>query len=336
MAKEILLYGDIYGYSAEQAVNQLDAAKNSPEVALRFNGDGGELRYGWAIIGKAKEIKGKKLFKNDGEANSMMAFAFCYNDNNEALDTSLFKFHRASYGERYETEFATPEELQELKNSNDKLRAAMEAKINVAEFTRVTDGVTMDALFAMPGRKEVCLNAEQALAIGLINRITPITPEYKEQVRALASFYSPNKIAAHSEPTIPTTMTVEEIKAKYPDAYKAIYAKGKTRGIEIELDRAGSILAYIDADPKGVIEAHKSGKPMTETMRSEFALKAYGKTAVKTLENEGADPVQTDPNRSAPNASAKTEADKKATADFNKALDDEYRKNYPNSKKYAK
>ncbi len=329
MAKEILLYGDIYGYSAEQAVNQLNDAKNSPEVHLRFNGDGGELRYGWAIIGKAKELKGKKLFKNDGEANSMMAFAFCYNENNEALDTSLFKFHRASYGLSYEqSEYCSPEDMAELKNKNDKLRAAMEAKIDVAAFQRIT-GLSMDELFATPGRAECSLTASQALECKLINRIIPITPEYKEQVRALASFYSPNKIAAHSEPTIQSTMTVEEIKAKYPDAYKAIYAKGKAKGIEVELDRAGSILAYIDADPKGVIEAHKSGKPMTETMRSEFALKAYSKTVVKALEDEGADPLNIDPKNSAPAAGAKAEA----KAAFEKSMDDEYRKMYPNSKK---
>ncbi len=341
MAKEILLYSDLYGWTAERAINDLNDARNQSEVVIRFNGDGGELRYGWAIIGKAKELKGKKLFKNDGEANSMMAFAFAYNDNNEALDTSSFKLHRASYGTNYEaSEYFSQADQTELADKNAKLKAAMESKINVAKFKEIT-GYSLDELFAMPGRVECSLNAEQALAVGLINRIVPITPEYKAQITALSQHFSPSKIAATADQqTLPTMLTPEQIKAQYPDAYKAIFAKGKAKGIESEKDRIGSILAYIDADKKGVLEAIKSDKPLSETQRSEFAIKAASLTAVATLAAENPPAIATPAEESipapgSPAATTKADADKKVKAELEAKLKEQFKQMFPNSKKAA-
>lgn len=328
MAKEILLYGGFYGYSAGEAMRQLDAARNSSEVALRFNGDGGELRYAWAVIGKAKELKGRKLFKNDGEANSMMAFAFCYNDNNEAFDTSTFMFHRASYGDDYEaSEYFTAAERQETIDKNAKLRAAMEAKIDTGIFQRIT-GLTMDALFAMPGRAECTLTAAQALECKLINRVIPITPAIDAQVKALAAHYSPLRMAAETPPTqTPNTMNADKLKLEFPDVYKSIFEAG----ITAEHDRAGSILAYIEADQKGVLEAFKSGKPLTETQRSEFAIKAASTKAVTAIVAEGAAPVIVAQEKTPAQITAEAEAKKK----FEASMDEQYRQLYPNSKRKA-
>ncbi len=342
MAKEILLYGDLWGYSAAEAVTLLNEARNS-DVTIRFLSDGGEIRAGWAILGKLKELKGRKVFKNDGEANSMAAFAFMYNDNNEALDVASFGLHRAGYPSIYESsEFFTDNDRKELTEKNSKLRAAMEARLDIPAFERIAK-CTLDEFFSLDDRREVCLTASEALECKLIDRITTITPEIRtnievESERIYAKF-SPHKIAARTEPTIPTTMTADEIKSKYPDAYKAIYAKGKAKGIEVELDRAGSILAYIDADQKGVIEAHKSGKPLTETMRSEFALKATAKSAVATLEDESETNITVKAEKITPGAaSAKTAAAEKAKAEFDKKMDEQHYQmygHYPKSRKNA-
>lgn len=333
-AKEILLYGDIFGYSAERAITELNTVGNS-DVVLRFNGDGGELRYGWGIITKAKELKGNKLFKNDGEANSLMAFAFCYNDNNEAIDTATFGFHRASYGKAYESsEFFTSADRQELIEKNAKLRAAMEAKIDVSAFQRVTHGVTLDQLFSMDERIEVCLTAQQALECKLINRIVKITPEYDNQVKALTAYYGQRMpIAAHTDPPTtqkqpnPTAMTEDQLKSQHPEIYASIFNKGVTA----EFDRAGSILAYIDADRKGAIEAFKSKAPLTETQRSEFAIKLASAKEVKTLEEEGAPAITT---RKETTLKTETDPDKaKAKAEFEKSMDDKFYEMYPNAKR---
>lgn len=334
-AKEILLYDDIYSYSARNAINELEEARDSSEIVVRFNGDGGEIRYGWAVLAKAKELKGKKLFKNDGEANSMYAFSFCYNENNEALDTSYFKFHRASYGLDYErSEYFTESDRKELEEKNAKLREAMEAKMDSAKFAAITK-VSFDELFSTSGRIEVTLTAVQALECGLINRVIPLTPEYSAQVRALTAHFSPNRIAAHSEPVISTTMTKDEIQAKYPTAYKEIFAAGKKRGIQIEFDRADSIIAFAETDPKKAIEAFKSQKPLTDAMRTEFLRKEFSALSVKKLEGENADPLITAAEEVKPPAGAKTVVDAKLKADFNSALDKEFQNRFPNSKKVA-
>lgn len=327
MPKEVLLYDDMYSWTASRAVSELEAVKSSPEIVLRFNGDGGEVRYGFAVIAKAKELKGKKTFKNDGEANSMYAFAFCYNDNNEALDTSVFRMHRASYGMDYESNYMDDKERQELTDKNNKLRQAMEAKMNQEAFQRIT-GYSFDQFFSLNERVECTLTAGQAMECGLINKIVPLTPGYSAQVKALTAHYSPLRIAAHVEaPQTQATMTIDEIKLKYPQAYKEIYAKGKARGIELELDRVGSILAHIEADQKGVVEAIKSGKPLTATQQSEFALKMFSKTAAATIAGESAPVVAVKaedgiPAKGAPAGSpaAKTEAEKKAAADFHASM----------------
>lgn len=331
-AKEILLYGDIYGYSAERAITELNTVGNS-DVVLRFNGDGGELRYGWGIITKAKELKGNKLFKNDGEANSLMAFAFCYNDNNEAIDTATFGFHRASYGKAYESsEFFTPADRQELVEKNAKLRAAMEAKIDVSAFQRVTHGITLDQLFSMDDRIEVCLTAKDALECKLINRIVKITPEYDNQVRTLAAHFGKRMpIAAHTEPSstnpTPTAMTEEQLKSQHPEIYASIFNKGVTA----EFDRAGSILAYIDADRKGAIEAFKSKAPLTETQRSEFAIKLASAKSVNEIEEESAPPITT--KKEQPKTDGKSADEAKAKAEFDKAMDEKFYEMYPNAKR---
>lgn len=338
MAKEILLYEDAYSWTSSRAVSELNDARTSPEVVLRFNGNGGELRYGWAVIGKAKEIKGKKIFKNDGEANSMYAFAFCYNDNNEAFDTSCFNFHRASYGSDYEQGgCCTESELLSLKDKNDKLRVAMEAKIDVSIFTKIT-GLTMDQLFSMEGRAECRLTADEAFQCKLINRVVPITPEYSEQVRILTAHFSSHKIAAKAEPKLNIMAEItskEALKAAYPELYKQIYAAGIKRGIEKEFERVSPMLAYYGTNPAKIEAAFKSGKPMDEVMKMECIQKSITAQSVQVLEDENTPPIITAEQKQTPVGTAKDAEKKAAEAAFNKKMDEQFKIMYPNSKKVA-
>lgn len=318
MPREILLYGDIGSYSAPDVITQMNDAGSS-DVVLRVNSNGGEVRYGWGILSKAKELKGKKLFKNDGEANSLAAILFCYNDDNEAIDTATFMFHRASYGEWYEgSEYFTEADRSLLIVMNKSLREALEAKVDVKKFEKSID-TTLDVLFSLNGRKEVTLNADQALECGLINRIIQLTPALKSNIEAnsvkITALYSGHKIAANTPSPIITTMTAEEIKSKFPEAYRSIYAKGLKRGTEKEFDRAGSIFAYKDADPQGVIEAFKSGKPATETQKAEWGIKAASAMMEKKIEDGNTPPLPVP--AAAATATSKEAADK---ADFKKEL----------------
>lgn len=316
MAKEILLYSDIYSWSAEDAIRQMNDVGTN-DVVLRWNNNGGELRYGWAILLKAKEIKGKKLFKNDGECHSMSAFAFLYNDNNECIDTGCFGFHRASFGFNYENDpdLFIEDERNDLIAKNASLRAAMEAKLDIPKFERITK-TTLDELFSLNGRKEVKLSAPEALECKLINRIIQLTPSLESEIsakkEAITAHYLPYKIAAKTETknNISTMNTIEEIKAQKPELYKAIFAKGVKRGIEKEFERVDAISAFIETDSKGAIEAIKSRKPLTTAQQTEFLRKEFSKGKAAEIEAESPEAIALNKK----NVEAKTEAQKELAA----------------------
>lgn len=331
MPKEILFYNYIYGYTADQAMKELSAVGNS-DLSCRFNGDGGEVRYAWGVLTKLKEIKGKKVFKNDGEANSMYAFAFCYNDNNEATDVATFCFHRASYGDWYENEsgLMTETQRQELVDKNAKLRLAMEAKLNVPMFEKIT-GTTLNALFSMDSRIDVTLTAKQAFDCGLINRIVELTPELSNEIQAysqsvITAFGNKLKIAAHADNSNKTTMTVEELKSKHPETYKAIFAKGVKRGIEKEYERAEILFGFAETSPEKALQAFKSKAPISAAQNNEFLMAQIQKAAVKTIEGESAGAVTTIAANEKPGATGKAAEDAKAKAEFEAAMNKQMEK----------
>lgn len=311
MPKEILLYGDIYSYSAASIITQMNEIGNS-DLVLRVNSDGGEVRYGWGILAKLNELKGKKTLKNDGCANSMSAFAFFYNKDgiNEGIDTCSFSLHRAGYSASVESnpDMFTDVDKKELQAKNDKLRAAMEARIDVKKFEAIKN-VTLDRLFSLDERIEVTLNCDEAIECKVLDHKINITPERKLEIEAkkyeiMAQFSAP-KIAAQTS-TTNNIMNIDELKSKHPDVYKAVYAKGFKRGTEKEFDRTGSILAYLDADPKGVMEAFKSGKPASETQKSEWSIKSASAMMMEKIEGENPGAIPVDKKL----AVAKTEAEK--------------------------
>lgn len=334
-AKEILVYTDLYDYSAADIIRQLNEAKDS-DVVLRFNSNGGELRYAWALLAKAKELKGKKLFKNDGGAHSMCAFAFCYNDNNEAIDTATFSFHRASYGHEYENDpdLFTTEDKQELADKNAKLRAALVAKVNVQLF-EMFGKCSVDAMFSMDSRRDVTITAEQALKCGLINRVNPITPGYSSEIsahkKAIEAKYQPLKMAATTEPIKSTVMNKDTLKTEHPALYAEILATASSEATAKEKERVEAWAYFSDVDPKAVKDGIASGKPLTQLQIIEFSEKKMSAKSVKALEDEGAPPITT---KKEPVTATAADAEKaKIKAEYEKAMDEQFRQMYPNSKR---
>lgn len=257
------------------------------DIAVRFNCDGGQLRYGWGILNKLNELPGKKTFINDGFCASMAAFSFFYNKDgiNIAADTSAFLYHKAFLSEYKEgegwipvmPEFLTTQEFEDLAIKNKKLRDAMEAVVAADKFAEVTKGVTIDRLFSENEPPiEITLTAQQALYCGIIQEVTALTPESKREIEArkleIIAQNTNRRIAAQSPPTpiTPTTMTLDELKSKHPGTYKAIYALGKKKGVAIERDRVSALITHIDSDKVKVVEAIKKGDAINETMRSEL------------------------------------------------------------------
>lgn len=84
-------------------------------------------------------------------------------------------------------------------------------------------------------------------------------------------------------------MTAAEFKAKYPQAHAEIFNEGVTA----ERDRVGSYLAFAHLDIEGVKKGIEGGKAMTDTQRSEFALKVLSAEALKKLQADSAGALTT-------------------------------------------
>lgn len=302
--KEILLYFSIYSYSAADFITELEAAKGAG-VTLRINSNGGDPDSTWGMIAKWQEYKGTKKVKVDGKAHSMALYFLCYVTDAECLPMTTFILHRAAYSEWIESDpqMMTADRWDSLKRVNDILRAAFEAKVDVAKFEKLK-GVTLDQVFSTPGRIDVEITAQEALAIGLIDRIITIDAGKKAEIEAsfrMAAEKRPDimqldmpelKIAAETTP--PTTskiknMTLSELKANHPE----VYAQAVNEGATQERDRVGALMAYVDVDPETVTAMVKEGKAITQTLMAEFSRKAFSKDALKQVEGDSAKPVVT-------------------------------------------
>ena len=289
MAKEVYLYSSIYDYTAEIFLREMEAAKGS-DIIARINSDGGSVEAGWGAVAKFAEHTKNKTVKVDGKANSMALFFLAYATDAEALDVSTGVLHRAGYSKWFEEnpEYMTAERWASLAKTNEKLRAALEAKIDVNKFAQLK-GVTLDQVFATPSRVAVELSADDMLKIGLINRINKITPQIKAEIETrvydiAAKTYGITKAAETitSQNQNYNTMTLQELKASNPKLYAEILQEGVAQ----ERDRVEACLVYLEVDPKGVKAAIEGGKPLSAKQMAEFSLKQNSPEALKKLAAE--------------------------------------------------
>jgi len=299
MAKEVLLYGDIYDYTAQRFITALSEA-NGGDVSVRVNSSGGGVAYGYGMIAKYSEHTGKKTVKVDGMAKSMAAMFVVYSDYAEALDVSEFMFHRAGWPDWMEADasFFTESRKAEIENINKSFRSAIESKVTAERWQAVT-GVSLDQMFSLDSRVDVRLNAQQALDLGLIQKINKVTPKDIEardsRMLAVAEDYTGMRLAAKADPTpTPTnpnskTMTIEKFKAEHPE----IYAQAVTAGAEQERDRVSAWMTYVDIDAKAVADGITAGKNITQTAMAELSRKALSKEALAGAAADNAPAVTT-------------------------------------------
>jgi ATP-dependent protease ClpP protease subunit len=298
MAKEVLLYGDIYSERARQFISALTDAEGQ-DISVRVNSSGGDVDYGWGMVAKFSEFKGKKTVKVDGSAASMAAFFTVYADNVEALDVSSFMFHRAAYPDWYEQDANRFNDARkkELNDTNDKLRAALESKVTAQNWFNVT-GVSLDEMFSLNARVDVTLTATQAKELGLVNSINTITPAKKAEIDArmlaVAEDFTGLRLAAKNEPAQINSnqkqMTIEKFKSEHPD----IFAQALAQGAEQERDRVSAWMVYVDVDAKAVADGIKGGKNITQAAMAELGRKALSKEALANASADSATSVTTE------------------------------------------
>lgn len=295
---EVLLYGDIYSQRARDFIKEVDAA-GGEDLSVRVNSYGGDVDYGWGMVSKFAEYKGKKSVKIDAAAHSMAAFFAVYADDVEATDVASLIFHRAAYPVWVEKdpELFTEARKQELARVNGKLRQAIEAKV-AGEMWEKTTGVSYDRMFdeSQP-QIDVAINAQQAKKLGIVQSITTITPKQKAAIEArlvaLAEGVTGLRLAAINEPKPnqpkAKAMTIETLKAEHPE----VYAAAVNAGISQERDRVGAWAVFADVDVKAVTDGIKSGNAITATATAEFSRKAFAASQVTSLEEGSPKPTAT-------------------------------------------
>jgi len=294
MITEVLLYGNIYAESASNFINSLNDINDDDELIVRVNSDGGSPEYGFGMIAKFIEHKGKKTVKIDGKAYSAGAFFALYADNVEALDVSEFLIHRAAYPNWFEGSESFTDELKgNLERINGSLKKALESKVDAKLFEQITD-TKISEIFAMDSRKDVFLTAKQAKELGIVTKINKITPAKKAEIEAKMIEVGASKpfiteTEIEKEEIKLEKMDLNELKSKFP----SVYAEAFNEGLKSEKDRVEAILVYQHIDAKGVKEAIESGEVLSAKAREEFALKAMTSTKLAALEAESAEGVVT-------------------------------------------
>ncbi len=291
--KEILLYGGISDYSAEDFINQMEIAKEC-DITMRMNCNGGNVYSAMGMLAKWNEHTKGKTIQVDGQARSGGLYFCIAADNVECLDSSAFTFHRAAMPDWIESDKVLFEQYKPmLTDVNATLRKLTESKINAAVFAAVT-GKTFDEVFSLDSKIDINFDAEKAKALGIVKKINPLTPAKKIEIETLAHTYTiaafaGNKINFESQPIKKVFMNKIEFKAAHPD----IYAEILKEGITAEHERIELWNTFKDVDPKAVSEGIASGNTITAKVQNELIMKAIGKKGLEELKSENPKPVAT-------------------------------------------
>lgn len=273
MAKELYLYSPIFTDVAESLISQLEENMGS-DVVLRVNSPGGSVFAGWGIIAKMKEQSSVSI-KIDGIAASMAAFMLIFAKSVEVLDTSKIMIHRA------DMIVANPEEQALLDSINAEMESKLASKIDEVAFKKIT-GYTISEIFTAEKRIDVWLNAKEAKAIGLVNKINVINPQeitaFNEKFFGIAAISTPVNNQNQN------TMNIEKLKAEHPELFASVIALGVAK----EKDRVQAWMAYVDIDAKTVSEGIEAGHAPSLKEQAELNRKAMSADAIKALEKGSA------------------------------------------------
>ena len=298
MAKEILIYGRIFDFVAENFHDRLiEAESEGEDITLGINSDGGDVDTGFGMIRMFQKFSKSKHVEAHGAVRSMAAFFTLYADTSSALDVTEFVFHRAAFPFFIENdpELFNEQKQESLKDVNKHLKTALLAKVDPNEFKRIT-GTSVNEIFSMDGRIDVRINSRDAKKLGIIDKIEKITPSKRSSIQANAL-----KIAAHIEvPEVPqdnvkepirkekplnqnTIMDINKLQAEHKAVYEQVLALGVSNGVEQEKDRVQAWVVYADIDMKAVADGIDSGKGISAKAQAELNRKASSVDALKAL-----------------------------------------------------
>jgi len=305
MAKDVLIYGGIFSFSAAEFISAVDNLEDGEPLSVRINTPGGDPQASFGMMSKIQEFEGEKIVRVDGQAYSAGFFMCCFADKVEALDVSRFMVHRAAFPEWFErSETLFTDELRaELDAINKLLMDAMKKSIDVKKFESIT-GRTIKEIFSMDSRVDVFLTAKEAKQIGLVKTIRKITPAARKQIAAWNE--TPSIAAVHyDDDTFDSNassdeneklnknkvMTIEDFKKANPEAFKAMQSEAHAQGVKAEKERVATWMEHVEADASMVKAGIESGDELDREKLTALIRKSVAAEAVANLEKEGKETV---------------------------------------------
>jgi ATP-dependent protease ClpP protease subunit len=286
MAKELYLYSGIYDFVAEGLISAMNEVLGKA-VTIRVNSPGGRVLAHWGIVAKMKE-HGDVTLQVDGGAFSAAANLTLYAKKVKALEVSKFMFHRA------DGPTDTQADKDFLAGINADLKSRMAAKVDSNKLMNMK-GVTVDMLYDPNQRIDLFLSASEMKELGLIDEITSVDPSeinsFNHRSFDIAATLPPITQQENKQTLVMTTLA--ELKEKFPALYALAITEGEKTGAEKELDRVNSVMVFAHLDPVEAKKIIASGKHLTETQRSEFALKALSPERLKAVGADATPPVIT-------------------------------------------
>lgn len=311
MPKDILLYGALWEYNAmffHHQINESLKDDANADLALRINCRGGSPEFGMGTINKIQETPNFVRTLVEGEASSMAFFALCCLKDVEAIETAQFVVHRAAYGDWIETSpsFKGSVHEESLAKTNKDLEKMFRAAVDVEAFENLTQvkakNLKVKDIFSMEGRVEILLSAADMKKIGLVHKIIRITPAKTAEIKSLSAAFEncasleqfqkaaeAVNLPAPKQQSKVTNMTLEEFRAQHPEVFQSAV----NVGVNQERDRVGAWLPYQKIDAEAVVKGIKEGRSISESERSEFAVKALNPEALKKVADGNAPDVST-------------------------------------------
>ncbi len=317
MAKDILLYGSIWQYSAMYFLDQINEATQedpSAEMNLIINCEGGSPEYGMSIINKIQKIE-KQIALVDVEAmaHSMGFFTLLFIDSKkvQCMDMTQSVLHRAAYPSWMESssDFAGSIYSETLAKTNKDLEKALRAKVDVSVLESLPQfaekNLTLKDVFSMESRIDILLTASDLKKLGLVSKINKITSTKSAEITSkMESFskcksFEDYKMAAQAinkvedNQTQPAMTTLAELKEKYPHLYSQAVADGHKTGVAEEKDRVGAIMVFAHLDIDASKKMIASGEKITQTQMAEFQLKVLSGAKLAAVQEDNAGAVNT-------------------------------------------
>jgi ATP-dependent protease ClpP protease subunit len=288
MGKELYLYTGIDTWSVKDLMERMEACGDE-DMTIRMCSGGGNVFAAWGFYAKMTEVTGNVTLKVDGLVASASAIALLFADYVVALKTSDIMFHRA------DGPVNSADDQDFLNKKNVELRKRMEQKIDGAKLKELK-GVSIKDIFEKTERLDVWLSADEAKKIGLVDEVVAVNASeiraINERMYNIAAAIDPAKPPINNPPNS-KPMDLIKFKAEHPALYKELFAKGVEKGMKKERDRVGSILAFLDADPKGVKAMILEGKELTMTQTSELVIKMNSPEVLAKIAAVATPPVKT-------------------------------------------